>query len=211
MIMTNDSGMQVERYLAEVDSALAARNVEDSEEIVAGLREHIADAVADGRDRDEVLRELGDPQLIAASASLQSSQAETSSGAATTVRGKPWFSILALGLLSVGALLLIFLVPIVLVATGLVMVWLSKLWTVREKLWGTLLVPAPGLAIGIILGVTTSTQSCVTSSDGQDTQTICGSNEFNTGGVIVTIVLVAIALIGVAVTIKLARLALSRR
>ncbi|MFI5427853.1 HAAS signaling domain-containing protein [Aeromicrobium sp. UC242_57] len=54
--MSMHTSAQVERYLAEVDSALVARGVTDRDEILAGLREHIG---ADGRDTAEVLRELG--------------------------------------------------------------------------------------------------------------------------------------------------------
>lgn len=202
--MSKDATSQVERYLAEVDAALTARGVTDRNEILAGLREHIG---ADGRDKAEVLRELGDPVMIAAAAADEIGVADNKRSGA---RGRTWFPILALVLIFVGALLLIFVVPALLLLAGLVMLWLSPAWTVREKLWGTLLVPAPGLAIAILLGVATSVQSCVTTTSGEDTQTVCGASESIAGGVVATIVLAVIALVGVIVTIRLARRALAR-
>lgn len=196
-----------ERYLAEVDAALAAQEVEDRAEIVAGLREHIEEATSaeGGLTPAEVMRELGDPQAIAASAGGRS-QPITAGGA----RSKPWFSILALVLVFGGAVLAGLLLPIILVLIGWVLMWLSKVWTAREKLWGTLLVPAPGLVLWIVLGFANVGQECVSITSGNDEQTTCTSVS-GPDGVVATILLVAIALLGAIVTIRLARRALVHR
>ncbi len=62
--------LAVVRYLAELDSALAARNAPDRDQIVTQIGEHIAQALGPLPDPPEadvagVLRELGDPLRIA--------------------------------------------------------------------------------------------------------------------------------------------------
>lgn len=199
-----------ERYLTEVDAALAAQGVEDRAEILAGLREHIEEATSaeGGLTPAEVMRELGDPQAIAASAGGIGASLPTV--ASNGIRSKSWFSILALVLVFAGAVLAGFLVPIVLVLIGLVLMWFSARWSAREKLWGTLLVPAPGLVLWIVLGYADADQDCVTQTSGTDVQTVCTGGGGISGGVFATIILVCIALVGIAMTIRLARRALDR-
>lgn len=196
-----------ERYLAEVDAALAAQGVEDRAEIVAGLREHIETATSaeGGLSLAEVMRELGDPQAIAVSAGGQG-PSPMRGGA----RSKPWFAILALVLVFGGSVLAGLLLPILLVLIGWVLMWLSNAWTAREKLWGTLLVPAPGLVLWIMLGFATVGQECVTIASGNDRQITC-TGEGGPDGVVVTILLIGLAILGTVVTIQLARRALIRR
>lgn len=207
--MSMDARDQVERYLAEVEATLVAAGVAEHDDIVGGLREHISAATStdEGRPVAEVLRELGDPQAITASAVGESETVEPR----RVRRDKSWFAITALIALFVGSALLYLVVPVVLVVIGLLMLWLSRVWTVREKLWGTLLVPAPGLAFGIVLGFASGGQSCTTTTSGQDVQTLCTSNGDYSGGVVFSVVLAIVAIVGAAVTIRLARSALGRR
>lgn len=207
--MSNDTTDEVRRYLDEVDAALAANGVEDRAEIVAGLHEHIVTATsASGRSASDVIGELGDPQAIAASAGGAGMSVPAANSGGT--RSKSWFSILALVLVFFGAVLAGFLVPIVLVPIGFVLMWLSTRWSAREKLWGTLLVPAPGLVLWIVLGYADAGQDCVTQTSGNDVQTVCTGGGGISGGVFATIILACIALLGIAITIRLARRALDR-
>ncbi|WP_456697070.1 HAAS signaling domain-containing protein [Aeromicrobium sp. P5_D10] len=207
--MSKDTTDEVQRYLDEVDAALAAQGVDDRGDIIAGLHEHIDTATsADGRRLSDVLRELGDPQAIAASAGGPGPT--PASGHSEGIRSKPWFSIASLALVFIGAVLAGFIVPIVLVLVGIVLLWLSTRWTAREKLWGTLLVPAPGLVLWIVLGFAGVGQECVTIVSGNDEQTTCTDGSVGPGGVIATILLVGIAIVGVVATIRLARRALDR-
>ncbi|MFI5427854.1 hypothetical protein [Aeromicrobium sp. UC242_57] len=114
---------------------------------------------------------MGDPVMIAAAAADELGAPADSKR--TGVRARGWFSILALGLTFVGAALAGLIAPLVLTLVGLVLMWLSQVWTVREKLWGTLLVPAPGLVLWIVLSYAGSVEECTTVVTGQDTQTVC--------------------------------------
>ena len=211
--MTMETHAQVERYLAEVDAALAARGVVDRDDIVAGLREHIADASSTdgGRSQAEVLRELGDPQLIAEAATGPDAQRAPSSAApaGTRTTGRPWFAAVALGLVFFGALLGVLSGWIVLsgvVVVGWLMMWVSSVWTPVEKLAGTLLVPAPGIALWVVVGFAISAEECTTTSTGLDVQTVCtGGGGDPLVGILATIVLVTVILVGVTTSIRLLR------
>lgn len=210
--MTIETQAQVERYLAEVDAALAARGVVDRDDIVAGLREHIAEASsAGGRSRSDVLRELGDPQLIAEAATGPDAERGPSpaaiAGARTT--GRPWFSGLALGLVFFGSLLGVlggWIVVSGVVVVGWLMMWVSSVWTPAEKLAGTVLVPAPGIALWAVLGFAISAEECTTTSTGVDVQTVCtGGGGGPVAGILATIVMVIVILAGITTTIRLLR------
>lgn len=210
--MSMETQAQVERYLAEVDAALMARSVPDRDDIVTGLREHIADACSagGGRSQAQVLGELGDPQLIAEAAASQDTATGPSLAAPDSrTTARPWFSVVALGLVFFGSLLGVLGGWIVLagvVVVGWVMMWASSAWTPVEKLAGTLLVPAPGVALWVVLGFAISAEECTTTSTGSDVQTVCtGGVGGPVAGIVATIVLVVVILAGITTAIRLLR------
>jgi len=201
----------VERYLGEVDGALAARGVEDRAEIVAQLREHIDAAVGAGDPVDEVLRGMGDPQLIAAEAG---GPAVPRSAVPAGRLVQAWVPVVAVGLVLVGGIGLGFVVPVLLLLGGLVLVWGSSLWSTGEKVVATLLVPAPGLALMVVAGyaVVSLEQSCTSTQVGRDVQEVCTSSGGGSGvgGIVLTVALVVVALAGITASVVLVRRGLRR-
>lgn len=203
---------QAERYLAEVGSALAARGVVDRAEIVAGLREHLEEAAQDAAPGDTTaldvaLRELGDPQLIAAEAAADSTVQTTAPAGRWT---STWVPVVALGLVLVGTPLLVFVVPALLVVAGLVLLWGSSLWTLGEKAVASLAALAPGTVLWIALSVVTGVELCTTETTGQDVQTVCTSDGGGAGGIALSVALAAVAIAGLVITGALGRRALRR-
>ena len=122
-------------YLERLDVAARALPKAERRELRAEIEAHLRDALADDDGQAalrEALERLGDPQEIVAE-QLRSSSPPPS----RHVGAQQWSAIvLLLGggfLLGVGWIL------------GLVLLWSSRAWSVREKLIGTLLVPG-GLA-----------------------------------------------------------------
>ncbi|MGO1411570.1 DUF1700 domain-containing protein [Microbacterium sp.] len=64
--MTTNPAFAAERYLEKLHAQLAALPDGQRRVIVEGVEEHIADALAEGRDIDEVLTGLGSPDQVAA-------------------------------------------------------------------------------------------------------------------------------------------------
>lgn len=217
----------VERYLAEVDAALAARGVEDRTEIVGGLREHILDATqhagpgdghGDTATVDVVLRELGDPQLIAAEASSEQSAHTAQTSHLPRLEhplprpGRwraPWVPVLALGLVFVGTALFPFVLPLALVVAGLVLLWGTSLWTVSEKMLATVSAVVPGLAVWVAYSVAVGVETCSTTATGQDVQTVCTTGPAG-GGLAATAVIAPLAVAGLVGMVVTTRRALRR-
>lgn len=61
----------LDRYLGEVVRRLGALRREQREEVLAGLREHIADLTAEGATPDEILAQLGSPGSVADAAAAE--------------------------------------------------------------------------------------------------------------------------------------------
>jgi uncharacterized membrane protein len=129
----------VERYLRELRRELRwgvprARRHEILDDVTA----HLEQARAEARDEAELLTlidRLGRPEEIAAEA--RDPRAPRRS----------WVEILALVLLPVGGIVL----PVVGWFVGLALLWASTVWTLRDKLIGTLLVPGGLLPIVVLL------------------------------------------------------------
>jgi hypothetical protein len=143
--MTADTVEQlVTDYLDRLNRA--ARQLEPGRraELLAEIREHIDAARAAGAAADEaavrtMLDRLGEPEEIVAAAAEHNPQA----AGPVAVRRGTGLEIAAVLLLTVGSL-----VPLVLWALGVMLLWASRRWTTREKLVGTLVVPGgPGLAL----------------------------------------------------------------
>ena len=127
--MTTKVDSLVDRYLKDLETELRGLPGNRRREILDEVGEHITQARADLDAETEaairtVLERLGDPADIAAEArdrfGVQPEPARPAS---------PWLEVLTLVLL---------VIPFISVV-GLVLVWLSRLWTTRDKLIGTLL------------------------------------------------------------------------
>jgi hypothetical protein len=139
-----------EGWLHELERAAAVLPPAERRELVADLRAHLTEALAPDAGEAEVrivLDRLGDPQQIVAEAGGPEPESSR--------RGKlEWSAIvlvLAGGLLyGVGWLV------------GVVLLWTSEAWTVRDKLIGTL-VPPGGLlaaAAALLYGLAGASQVC---------------------------------------------------
>jgi len=135
-------------YLQRLDAAAAALPKAERRELRAEIEEHLRDALADD-DGEAALREalerLGDPLEIVAE------QRRSSSAPPRRVGAQQWSAIV---LLLAGG----FLVGIGWIL-GVVLLWSSRAWSVREKLIGTLLVPG-GLATVFFLALRVGGESC---------------------------------------------------
>jgi uncharacterized membrane protein len=140
---------QVDRYLRELSAALSGLSANDRDEVVAGIREHIDAALSSierpsADDIDRVLRHLGDPLAIAAETTgrLPLRPAES-----LPMLERDWIPAATVLSLIMGTLFFWAVVPLVLWLLGLVLLWISPLWHLGEKILGTLAFPAVILAI----------------------------------------------------------------
>ena len=139
----------VERYLKHLDVELDDLPRDRRREIVDEISGHIAEARAvlqaeTESDVRNILEGLGDSAEIAADArerfevSPQRKPGKTEPG---------WVEIGALIMLLVGGLVL----PVIGWVIGVVLLWTSNVWNVRDKVIGTIFVPG-GLGLPILLG-----------------------------------------------------------
>lgn len=169
----------VQRYLERLHAAAATLPADRRADLVEGISEHIAAARAAGAAADEaavrtLLDRLGQPEEIVAAARDEGEPAVAAWPASGTAGyGPPAYAGVvtrppstaleawAVAMLTVGSL-----VPVVGWVVGVVLLWVSKRWTIGEKLLGTLVVPfGPGVVLlaGFVLP---AGETCVTSSGG---------------------------------------------
>jgi uncharacterized membrane protein len=186
-MLTATQHQRIDRYLAELAGALGELPETERADLVAGIREHIQAALADGPGVtddavDEVLRALGDPLTIAAEAigddGGSRGPAVSGSGADSAKVPLPqrdWVPAAVVALLGAAPLLLpifisfggIILLPFALVA-GWVLLWSSPLWTAGEKILGTFVLPALGLvAFVFVFMVAGGSEVCSGSGDSE--------------------------------------------
>jgi hypothetical protein len=126
--MTTKVDTLVDRYLTDLEAELRGLPADRRREILDEVAEHITAARATLDAETEaairtVLERLGDPADIAAEAR------ERFGVSAEPARPTPWLEVVALVLL---------VIPFLGWLLGVVLVWLSRLWTTRDKLIGTL-------------------------------------------------------------------------
>jgi uncharacterized membrane protein len=133
--MTTIVDALVDRYLTDLEAELRGLPTERRREIIDEVGEHIAaaraalDAETEAAIRT-MLERLGDPADIAAEARERFGiRAEVAKPAT------PWLEVIALVLL---------LIPFLGWVVGVALVWLSRIWTIREKAVGTLLALSVG-------------------------------------------------------------------
>lgn len=142
----------VQGYLRRLERAAADLPADRRQDLLDGIREHIADARAAGAAADDaavrtLLDRLGRPEEIVAAAREDHEVIDPRRHQASTT-----LEMVAVLMLTAGSFVLVigWLV-------GVVLLWTSRLWRVREKVLGTLVFPlGPGglllLGSGMVVG-----------------------------------------------------------
>jgi hypothetical protein len=186
----------IDRYLEELRAALRDLPRRQRDELVGEIEAHITETVPPEATDAEVLTALdriGEPEQIAAAERERLGMVQPAPG---------WLEWLAIALLLVGGLVL----PVIGWIVGVVFLWLSRCWTLREKLLGTLVIPG-GLMVPLLLPFWgASVESCSTGSGvnpagSHFTQQQCtgGQSALATAGWIAVEVLLILAPIGTAI------------
>jgi hypothetical protein len=131
--MTGSGDDHVDAYLSRLEDELTGLPRRRRRELVDEIRTHIEEARAELSPDDEaglltVLQRLGDPAEIAAEAGSRGARVLGRVGAR---------ELLTVVLLVVGGVL----VPLVGWIVGVVLLWASEVWTRRQKLLGTFVIP----------------------------------------------------------------------
>ena len=127
--MTTTVDTLVDRYLKDLAAELRDLPATRRRELLDEVSEHIAEARATQEADNEaairtVLERLGDPADIAAAA-----RERFGLPAKPTRQATPWLEVIALILL---------VIPFLGWIVGVVLIWISRIWTTRDKLIGTL-------------------------------------------------------------------------
>jgi uncharacterized membrane protein len=194
----------VERYLKHLEVELDDLPRDRRREIVDEIAGHIAEARAGLEHETEadvrnILEGLGDPAEIAEDA-RERFDVEPSPQAQPYKPG--WMEVAALVLLLVGGLIL----PLVGWLIGVVLLWVSNAWNVRDKIIGTIFVPG-GLGFVLVLYLASSGLSSGPSSCQIDPAT---GREFNctesasSTDVLAIVLLVALLVAPIITTVYLA-------
>lgn len=197
--MSYDPEPEIERYLSRLSSAAHDLPRARRRELLNEIEQHIRQALAESPCATQaemltLLDQVGDPTEIVAAGSDES-EALTRSGA---------WEIAAILLLLLGGF--VFLVGWL---VGVVLLWSSNVWTLRDKLVGTFVIPG-GLATAVIFiqlvligAVGGSTSGCVHHLDGTTTGTCsAGTSTLTVIGVTAGLVLMLIAPLATAVYLK---------
>jgi hypothetical protein len=146
----------VERYLRDLHAALRDMPRRQRDELVAEIAGHIEETLPAGASDAAVMTALdriGDPEQIAAAERERLGIDEPAAG---------WLEWLTIPLLLLGGIL----IPVVGWVIGVVFLWLSQAWTLKDKILATLLVPG-GLGLPFFLSVSAATvqgRACSTGS-----------------------------------------------
>lgn len=162
------------------------------DELIAQLEEHLRDAAPSGSSRAEVmaaLDQLGEPEEIVAEESRRLGISPVRAGA------REWW---AIGLLLPGSVIL----PLIGWLVGVYLLWTSRVWSTRDKLLGTLVLPGGWIAVLFALIASSSTTNCA----GTSTVTRCtGSSSTSVGSWVLLVALVVLPLITATVLALRAR------
>lgn len=151
----SSSDKEVKSYLRDLERHLSNLPRRRRKEILEEIRNHIQESRQElGADHpiEDVLDRLGEPEEIA----LEAQNAFDS-----PQRKSRLLEVIALALLLPGSVL----IPLIGWLIGVVLLWMSPVWTTRDKLIGTLIVPG-GLLPAFFVGML-ATCSVTTTSTGQ--------------------------------------------
>jgi hypothetical protein len=171
-----DTRSLVEGYLDRLDRTLRDVPAARRKEIVAEIRDHIDEATSGSiADADEaevrtILDQLGDPETIAEEARDRFDVPKRRAG---------WVEGLALAFLLIGG----FIGPGLGWLVGVILLWVSSVWTIKDKIIGTAFVPG-GLAGVFFMAAfamsafSSSSSSCTPGARGitQCTEAVGGTN-----------------------------------
>lgn len=141
----------VREYLQRLYAATAHLPADERAEISEGIRSHLIVALAEARTEVDVrttLDALGDPEEIVGAAPPPPGSVRPPLPTPQRASARGGLEIAAVILLLVGA----FVVPVIGWVVGVVLLWVSRAWTVPEKVLGTLVVPG-GLAAFVVLAL----------------------------------------------------------
>lgn len=182
---------ELDGYLRRLRRAARGLPRSRRRELIAQIQSHVAEACEAGVPAEDALRDLGEPEAIAAAAQ---------GPARTGLGGRDAAAIV---LLLCGG----FIAGIGWLA-GVVLLWTSPRWRWTDKLLGTLIWPGgyAGLLAGLLFGLTTPGQTtvCASSAGGHQTCTSTGFALPPWLG-IASVVLIVLAPAAVAIRLAVAR------
>ena len=123
-------------YLAALRAEARSLPAEVAGDLIEGITEELRGL--DDHETADRLRELGDPASVVAAARAELGAAPS----ATPAQDATWYTVITAFLLLIGGII----VPVVGWIAGVVLLWLSKTWTLRDKIAGTLIMPAGAIA-----------------------------------------------------------------
>jgi hypothetical protein len=190
-------------YLGRLRRAGSSLAPDRLSELATEVESHLREGIPAGASDDEaleVLERLGPPGEI-----VEAEQpGATTVSAAVDRRGRrEWAAVLLLPLggfvLGIGWL------------AGLALLWTSRLWTTRDKLIGTLLVPGGIASVALVVGLAASKRNCISGGTLPAPRCTTQSAGPLAASAALTIVLVALCVLGPLVSsVYLARRARAR-
>ena len=178
----------IDQYVTRLEAALSSVAPARRSELVADVRKHIAEArseLAGETDADvlNILDRLGDPAEMAAA------EMERTEPAAP---GRKESRVLEIA----SIVLLLLFWPV-----GVILLWLSKTWTTRDKLIGTLVPPGGylgALLLGAVLAYGAFSPMCrtITDSAGHVLSSSCPSDAAQTSFNVIAVLLALFYLVG---------------
>lgn len=196
----NDTGALVADYLRRLEKELSDLPRPRRRELVEEISEHINEARTGLESQSEaeirtLLDRLGDPADIAAEARERFGIQPKKSGAV---------EVGALILLPIGGVI----VPILGWVVGVILLWISEVWSKREKLIGTFLVPG-GLALPVyLIGFFSldAGESCVSNrGPGARIRETCSGGASSLESILLVLILILLVVTPLVTTAYLAR------
>jgi uncharacterized membrane protein len=205
--VTVASNPLIQNYLDRLERALRGATEDRRREILQEINDHIHESLAEQNSISDseilsVLERLGSPEEIAAEARepLAKSTSRPRIGA---------LEVIAIVLLLLGG----FFLPILGWVVGVVLLWVSNVWTLRDKIIGTLFVPG-GLLLPVYLVFFSFSESCATTfSNGRTISSTCSEPGAlqNVLGAMLLVVVVVAPIVTSVYLIRRARSVLSQR
>ncbi|WP_420111053.1 HAAS signaling domain-containing protein [Pseudactinotalea sp.] len=137
-------------YLDDLARMLGTLDPLERADVLDGVRDHVSSALGDlGRepsdaDLDRIFADLGSPGDVAAAALADRAGSMLPPSGQRPALSHAWVPPVATGLIFLGAAFGFLVLPVALLLAGLVLLWISPLWSAAEKVVGTIL-PVLGL------------------------------------------------------------------